>query len=116
MDIQDVREFCLSKKGTTEETPFDDSTLVFKVMGKMYCLLSLEAPHSINVKCDPEWAEQLRDEYEEIRPGYHMNKRHWNTVSITGTIDDSMIKELIDHSYQLVVTKLRKKDREALGK
>lgn len=116
MDIESLREFCLAKKGTTEETPFDNTTLVFKVMGKMYCLVSLEVPHSINVKCNPEWAEQLREQYEEIKTGYHMNKRHWNTVSLTGTIDEEMVKELIDHSYTLVVAKLRKKDREALSK
>lgn len=114
MNIEQIRQYCLAQKGTTEAMPFNDTTLVFKVMGKMYCLLILEPPHSINVKCKPEWATELRDQYDAIKPGYHMNKRHWNTVLLNGTLEDDMVKELIDHSYALVVAKLPKKDQEGL--
>jgi predicted DNA-binding protein (MmcQ/YjbR family) len=116
MHIEAVREYCLAKKGTTEEFPFDESTLVFKVMGKMYALVSLErTPLSINLKCDPERAIQLREEYpEEILSGYHMNKKHWNTVRLEESLDSHLIVEMIDHSYDLVVAKMTKKLRAEL--
>lgn len=113
MNIQQLYEFCLSKKGVTEHFPFDEDTLVFKVGGKMFCLTSLqqwekEEP-SLNLKCDPERALQLRDEYEAIQPGYHMSKVHWNTVSIGHDVSDKMVVELINHSYDLVFKSLTKK-------
>ena len=111
MNIEEVRDYCLSKKGTTEEFPFDEVTLVFKVMGKMYVLGNLEGDLSINLKCDPEKAISLREEYEAINPGYHMNKRHWNTVEMDGSLKPDFVKELIDHSYDLVVSKLTRKQK-----
>ncbi len=111
MNIEEVRDYCLSKKGTTEEFPFDEVTLVFKVMGKMYVLGNLEGDLSINLKCDPEKAISLREEYEAINPGYHMNKRHWNTVEMDGSLKPDFVKELIDHSYNLVVSKLTRKQK-----
>ncbi len=114
MDVEDVREYCLSKKGTSESFPFDDTTLVFKVASKMFCLMNLNFPQSINLKCAPERAVRLREEYEEIIPGYHMNKTHWNTLELNGSLQPALIKELIDHSYELVVNGLKKSEREKL--
>lgn len=121
MNIEDLRAYCIDKGGTTEEFPFDQDTLVFKVMGKMYMLVSLkkweQGDPSINVKCDPERALKLREQYEEdVLPGYHMSKIHWNTVSVNKNLPDSMIMEFIDHSYGLVVNKLTKKAQEELKK
>lgn len=115
MNIEEFREYCLSKKGTTEEFPFDEVTLVFKVLGKMYALTSLNKNFSVNLKCDPEKAIALREEYETIQPGYHMNKRHWNTVEMEGSLKIELLKEMIDHSYELVVSKLTKKQKEELN-
>jgi predicted DNA-binding protein (MmcQ/YjbR family) len=106
MDIESFRDFCLSNKGVTEEFPFDEQTLVFKVMGKMFVLTDVDFFKSINLKCDPEWAVELREQYSAILPGFHMNKKHWNTVTIDGSLSDAMIKKLINHSYDLVVEKL----------
>jgi predicted DNA-binding protein (MmcQ/YjbR family) len=114
MHIEAFYNFCLSLPGTSEDFPFGEETLVFKVMGKMFALTNIESFESINLKCDPARALELRASYEEIKPGYHMNKKHWNTVSMTGSLDDELIKELIRHSYDLVVAKLPKKDREKL--
>ncbi len=114
MDIEYVRKYCLKKKGVSESFPFDENTLVFKVQSKMFCLMNLTYPHSINLKCDPERSIILREEYAEIIPGYHMNKKHWNTIDLTGTLKASLIKELIDHSYELTVKKLKKSEREEL--
>ncbi len=114
MNIEEIREYCLSKTGTTEEFPFDETTLVFKVMGKMFALTDLEGELSINLKCDPERAVDLREQHSSIHPGYHMNKKYWNTVFINGELSDWFIYELIDHSYQLVVEKLPKKLQEKL--
>jgi predicted DNA-binding protein (MmcQ/YjbR family) len=111
MDIEKLREYCLSKKFATEDFPFDESTLAFRIKGKMFCIVDADNPASINLKCDPERALELREEYGEIIPGFHMNKRHWNTVDINGTLKDSFIFELIDHSYDLVVRTLPKKLR-----
>ena len=108
MNLEIIRTFCLSKKGVSEEFPFDEETLVFKVMGKIFCLTSLDNPVSINLKCDPEKALILREEHEEIQPGYHMNKVHWNTVSLIGSLSDKFILDLIEHSYNLVVKGLSK--------
>lgn len=115
MDIEYLREYCLAKAGTTESFPFDESTLVFKVMNKMFALSNLERePLAINLKCDPEYAIELRDTYAEVQPGYHMNKKHWNTVTIEGELEQKMILSLIDHSYELVVKSLPKAKREEL--
>lgn len=115
MDIETFRQYCLSKKGVTESFPFDESTLVFKVLNKMFALTGLNAVEfTANLKCDPDRAIELRERYQDIRPGYHMNKKHWNTVALAGDVEDSLLKELIDHSYELVVKKMRKKDRELL--
>jgi len=108
MNLEIIRTFCLSKKGVSEEFPFDEDTLVFKVMGKIFCLTSLDNPVSVNLKCDPEKAVILREEHEEIQPGYHMNKVHWNTVSLIGSLSDKFILDLIEHSYNLVVKGLSK--------
>jgi len=113
MDIQQFYEFCLSKKGVTEHFPFDEETLVFKVGGKMFCLTSLnqweKGTPSLNLKCDPERAEELRAEYEAIIPGWHMSKIHWNTVAFNSDVSDKMMRELINHSYELVFNSLSKK-------
>jgi predicted DNA-binding protein (MmcQ/YjbR family) len=114
MDLEFLRKYCLAKKGVTDEFPFDEDTLVFKVMNKMFLLTDINLPISINLKCSPEKALELRESYEEIQPGYHMNKTHWNTVRIDGTLKDKFILELIDDSYTLVVSGLTKKLREEL--
>jgi len=111
MNIESLREYCLSKPGVTEGFPFDENTLVFKVGGKMFLLTDLVTAFSMNVKCDPEKAVSLRDEYSCIQPGYHMSKKHWNTIYIDGTIDDALLIEWIDHSYDLVVASLPRKFR-----
>ena len=117
MDIDVLRDYCLAKKGVTEELPFGPDTLVFKVMGKMFALVGLdEVPLRVNLKCDPEKAVQLREEYSDtILPGYHMNKQHWNTVVLDGSINKTMILEFIDHSYTLVVSSLTKKIQQELN-
>ncbi|MCI1751643.1 MAG: MmcQ/YjbR family DNA-binding protein [Flavobacteriales bacterium] len=114
MNIEQFRQLCLEKPGTTEETPFGPDTLVFKVMGKMFALIDITNFESINLKCDPERAVALREEYEGIIPGYHMSKVHWNTVTTDGSVRDSLIRELLDHSYALVVASLPKKVRAEL--
>lgn len=114
MNIESYRTYCISKPGVTEELPFGPDTLVFKVMNKMFSACDIEKFESINLKCDPERAIDLRERYAGIIPGYHMNKKHWNTVMCDGSVSDSLIIELIDHSYDLVVSSLPKKDREAL--
>ena len=111
MDIESFRAYCLAKTGATEELPFDNQTLVFKVMGKMFALTDIDLFTSINLKCDPEEAVQLREQYDAVVPGYHMNKQHWNTVLMDGSISDSLVTQWIDHSYELVVAKLPKKVR-----
>lgn len=113
MDIEAFREYCLSKPGVTEGMPFGPDNIVFKVGGKMFALAALnEVPSSVNLKCDPDLALELRDRYEQVRPGYHMNKKHWNTVELDGVIPGNEIKKMIDHSYDLVVRSLPKRQRE----
>ena len=115
MDVESLRLYCLSKRGTTEEFPFGEETLVFKVKGKMFALTSLETADTMNLKCDPEYALELREKYPEtVMPGYHMNKKHWNTVKLYGDLSNAQLEGLIDHSYELVVNKLRKADRDSL--
>ena len=117
MNIEQIREYCLKKKGVFEEFPFDEETLVFKVMGKIFLLASLESiPLQINPKCDPEKAIELREEYEAVQPGYHMNKAHWNTIILDGTVPSKKIFEWIDDSYNLVVSGLKKSDLKKLKK
>jgi len=110
-DVESFRTYCLSKKAVTESFPFDEYTLVFKVGGKMFALVSLDAPDfSVNLKCEPEKAIELREEFpENIKPGYHMSKVHWNTIIPAGKIDVKMLQELTDHSYELIVGSLTKK-------
>ena len=113
MDIESIRQYCLSKKATTEGFPFDDNTLVFKVAGKIYLATNLNAlPLRITLKCDPEKAIDLRERYESIIPGYHSNKKHWNTMALNGEIPKNIIHKLINHSYDLVIKKLPKKVKE----
>ena len=108
MNIESLREYCLQKKNVTEELPFINSTLVFKVSGKIFLLTGLDrSPFQFNVKCDPDKAIELREQYESVKPGYHMNKKHWNTVVVDGTIPARLIKEMIDDSYELVAKKIR---------
>ena len=114
MNIEEFTEYCLSKPGVTEEFPFDETTLVFKVMGKMFALTNLEGDWSLSLKCDPERAIELRETYPAIQPAYHMNKTHWNSVYMDGSLSTKLILELVDHSYQLVVGKLPLKLRSAL--
>jgi predicted DNA-binding protein (MmcQ/YjbR family) len=115
MNIETLHEYCLSKKGVTEDFPFGESTLVFRVQNKIFLLVSLDAnPLQFNAKCDPEKATELREQYNTIQPGYHMNKKHWNTVVIDGSIPSALVKEIIDDSYNLIVQSLPKKLREEL--
>jgi predicted DNA-binding protein (MmcQ/YjbR family) len=109
MNIETIREYCLSKNCVSECMPFDENTLVFKVLGKMFLLTDLENDLWINVKCDPEYAIELREQYPSVIPGYHMNKKHWNTVYIDGFLSDETICSFIDHSYNLVCKSLPKK-------
>ncbi|MCD4769609.1 MAG: MmcQ/YjbR family DNA-binding protein [Bacteroidales bacterium] len=105
MNIEELREYCISKPGATEGFPFDEKTLVFKVNAKIFAFTNLDGPLTINLKCNPEMAIELREHYEAIMPGYHMNKKHWNTLQIDGSLPSSLIKDLIDHSYELVAPK-----------
>jgi len=119
MNLDQYRDYCLSKKAVTEHFPFDNDTLVFKVLGKMFALASLkqweEGNAFINLKCHPEYAQELRATYESIQPGYHMHKQQWNSVYIhSGELSINLIKELIDHSYDMVVLSMTKKMREEL--
>ncbi len=116
MNIEEFRHYCVAKKGVTEEFPFDEVTLVFKVMGKMFALAPLERiPSQVNLKCEPERAIALREEYDGvIMPGYHMSKVHWNTLYLE-QLPVLLLQELVDHSYDLVVTKLPKKTKKELS-
>jgi len=119
MHIGQLRDFCIAKKGVTEHFPFDNVTLVFKVMNKIFALTGLDSwekgEQKINLKCNPEKAEELRGEYEGIIPGWHMNKKHWNTVLVNSSdVSDVLVKELINHSYDLVVSGLTKKAKSEL--
>ena len=116
MNIEEVREYCIAKKGVTEEFPFDEQTLVFKVLGKMFALSGLERiPPQLNLKCDPERSIELREQYNGlIYGGYHMNKRLWNTIEISN-LSPKLIYDLIDHSYDLVIAKMPKKLKSQLN-
>jgi predicted DNA-binding protein (MmcQ/YjbR family) len=109
MNIEELREYCISIKGVQEDLPFGPDTLVFKVMGKLFLLTGLDShPIQFNVKCDPEKAIQLREQYSSILPGYHMNKKHWNTIIVDGSVSDELLKEWIKDSYDLVLSGLSK--------
>lgn len=114
MNVESIREYCISKKGVSESFPFDEVTLVFKVMNKMFGLLSLDGELRINLKCEPEKAIELREHYDFVLPGYHMNKQHWNTIVIGDFLSDDLIKEWIDDSYNLIVKSLTKKLQKEL--
>jgi predicted DNA-binding protein (MmcQ/YjbR family) len=120
MNLEDFYDYCLAKKGVTEHFPFDDDTLVFKVGLKMFALSSLiqweRGQSAVNLKCDPERAQELRADYDDIQPGYHSNKKHWNTISINQSVTDFLVKELIDHSYELVFNSLTKKTQAEISK
>ncbi len=110
MNIEQFREFCINKNYVTEEFPFDNDTLVFKVKGKMFALISISNPHTINLKCNPDVAIELRERYSDVIPGYHMNKKLWNTVAIESSqYNDNAVKQWIDNSYYLVVKSMPKK-------
>lgn len=114
MNIESFRDYCLAKPGVTEGFPFDERTLVFKVMGKMFALTNVDLFQSINLKCDPEYAIELRETFQAVTPGYHMSKKHWNTVTVEGDLTEKLLIDLIDHSYGLVVKSLTKKLRDEL--
>ncbi len=109
MNIEQLREYCLHKPGVEETFPFGEETMVFKVGNKIFLLASLEEANRFNAKCDPDLAEELRERYEEVTPGYHMNKKHWNTVFMDGRLTQKQLQEMIDHSYDLVFSSLSKK-------
>ncbi|WP_338732715.1 MmcQ/YjbR family DNA-binding protein [Mangrovimonas cancribranchiae] len=118
MNIEQLYQYCHSKKAVTEHFPFDENTLVFKVAGKMFLLTSIKnwetGTPAINLKCDPDYAQELRAQYESVQPGYHMNKTHWNTVSLYKDLPSALIPKLIDHSYNLIIESLPKKVRNTL--
>lgn len=114
MNIESYRAYCLSKKGVTEEFPFNESTAVFKVMGKMFALLDVDVFDGINLKVDPEEGADLRDRYSYVEPAYHMNKKHWITVKMEGGVPDKLLVAWTDKSYQLVVNGLTKSQKLSL--
>jgi len=114
MNVELLREYCMGKPGVTESFPFDENTLVFKVCGKMFLLTDLVDSFSMNVKCDPGRALELREQYACVLPGYHMNKKYWNTVMIDGSVSDQLLLDWVDDSYKLVVEGLSRKERETL--
>ncbi|NME69541.1 MmcQ/YjbR family DNA-binding protein [Flammeovirga aprica] len=116
MNIEEFRDYCLNKKSVTEEFPFDETTLVFKVAGKMFALTDIDNFESFNVKCDPELALEMRERYNAVKAGYHMNKKHWNTITVFGDLPEAEMYKSIDHSYELVFNKLPKKLREEIEK
>jgi predicted DNA-binding protein (MmcQ/YjbR family) len=114
MNIEDFYAYCFQKKGTTEHFPFDKNTLVFKVGGKIFALTDISEFKSINLKCNPEKAIILREQFSGIQPGFHMNKKHWNTIRFFDDVDDNLIRDLIDHSYDLVLLSLSKKTQNEI--
>ena len=114
MTLEDLQAYCGKKAAVTWDTPFGPDVLVFRVMGKMFALAPIEMFGTVNLKCDPERAIELRERYEGIIPGYHMNKQHWNTVDTTGSVPQKLIRELVDHSYELVKASLPKKVRGSM--
>jgi predicted DNA-binding protein (MmcQ/YjbR family) len=116
VNLEELREYCLQKPGTTEGLPFGEDTLVFKVGEKLFLLTSIASGDSFNVKCDPELAVELRERYTEVQPGYHMNKKLWNTVSLNGILTKKQLCEMIDHSYEQVFKGLPKKVQEEINR
>ena len=116
MNVEEVRQICIAKKGVTEGFPFDETTLVLKVGGKMFALLNLDKDPSVNLKCDPERAINLREHHNAILPGYHMNKQHWNTMMLEGGLPGQLVSDLIGHSYDLVYESLPKKIKDEVDK
>lgn len=114
MNIEEFYAYCLQKKGVSEQFPFDEHTLVFKVGSKIFALTDITDFKSINLKCKPERAIELREQYTAVQSGYHMNKKHWNTILLFSDLDDQLLKELIDHSYNLVFNSLPKKTRDEI--
>ena len=114
MDLEELREYCLQKPGAAESLPFGEDTLVFKVGGKIFLLTSINTGTSFNAKCDPEKAVELREAHPEVKPGFHMNKKMWNTVAMDGALNNRQLKEMIDHSYQQVVNGLTKRLRDEI--
>ncbi len=115
MTFDFFRTYCMSKPATSEDFPFDETTLVFRVKGKIFALVDIEErPMHVNLKCDPRHAEELRERYEDVQPGYHMNKKHWNTVNFNGAIPTSELKAMIDESYERVVQSLKKNERDEI--
>lgn len=114
MNIEQFQEYCISLPGVTEEFPFGEQTLVYKVKGKIFALSNIDNFESVNLKCDPENAVELRERYDSVTPGYHMNKKHWNTVDVHSNIPNKLLLQWIRDSYDLVVKSLPKKDRESL--
>jgi predicted DNA-binding protein (MmcQ/YjbR family) len=115
MNFKELDTYLLSKQGATFDYPFDEEVRVYRIANKMFALMVDEENLSINLKCDPIYAFELRSLYKDIKAGYHMNKKHWNTVSLGGDVDDELLKELINHSYELVYGKLSKRERMLLG-
>ncbi len=116
MNVEELREYCISKKAVTESFPFDNVSLVLKVGGKMFALIALdEVPTSIALKCDPEYAMELRSQYPAVQPGYHFNKKHWNTIVLDGSILEKDLKHWIDHSYDMVLKGMTKKERDEVN-
>ncbi len=115
MNIESFRNYCLSKSGSSEDFPFDENVLVFKVCGKIFALVDVDLFESINLKCDPEMAIALREKYNAVQPGYHMSKKHWNTIQMDGSLNDDEIQHWINHSYELVLAKLPKKLRDEIN-
>ncbi len=116
MDVEQVRSHCLAKPGVTEDFPFGESTLCLRVGGKIFALIGLDSPSlSINLKAEPDYALELREQYPEVQPGYHMNKKHWNTVDFEGSLEDKLLRQLLDHSYEQVFKTLKKGEREVIG-
>lgn len=114
MNIEVFRDYCLNKPLSTESMPFDDDILVFKINGKMFALISTQDPYSCNLKCDPEKAIELREAHEAVNPGFHQNKKHWNTVTFNNDVSDELLFSLVDHSYEMVIKTFSKKVQQTL--
>lgn len=115
MDIEQFRQYCLAKPATSEDFPFDEHTLCLRVGGKIFAITGLDAAiFTVNLKCDPDYAQELRELHPEVQPGWHMNKKHWNTVDFTGGLREAQLRQMIDHSYNLVVNSLKKSVRTLL--
>jgi predicted DNA-binding protein (MmcQ/YjbR family) len=116
MNIEELRDYCLSLPATSEDFPFDETSLVFKVGKKIFALTDLEGPLFINLKCNPAKANELREEYPAVRPGFHMNKKHWNTIVVDGSVSDDRLQQWIKESYNLVVEGMTRKEKELIQK